>query len=332
MARKRLTAILLGLLSAGMLSGCYFLPQEEAMLDPPEVKVDTVEYMTYKAAKKDITKQSINTGSIVSSEQFDLYYENVSGAIKTIYVSAGEMVEKGQLVAELETGNLANEIDLQSLYTQKAQLKYNTAVSSGASESEIQSAKLDLQIEQSKYDQLQEELAQSRLIAPVSGQVSFAERLGAGEWVNAYRTLVTIIDPDKLQIELPVETLSNFPLGMEVILRYDKVIYDGIVAKTPLESPELLEKDTTNVYFDFVGEAPNFASVGKIADVIVVHAKRTGVIVIPKNMVRSFEDRRYVYLLENGEKVERDVTLGIDNATEIEIVEGLKEGEIIIVR
>ena len=42
--------------------------------------------------------------------------------------------------------------------------------------------------------------------------------------------------------------------------------------------------------------------------------------------------RKYVNVLENGLNNERDVRIGVETATEVEILEGIEEGEEIILR
>ena len=55
-------------------------------------------------------------------------------------------------------------------------------------------------------------------------------------------------------------------------------------------------------------------------------------IVIPKHLVKSDGEREYVQIYVDGEKIEVDVVTGITNATEVEIVSGLKAGDQVIVK
>ena len=314
-------------------SGCYFLPAEEKLLEPPVVNMENKEFAIYPVAKKDIVKQKIYSGNLVSASEENVFFKDASGAIKTIYVKPGEMVEKGQILASLETRELDYEIELQKLYTKRAKVLYDGVKSrKDAHKSEIESAKLEYEIEQTKLDNLTEQKAKSQLTAPVNGQVSFAERLRAGEWVDSYRTLVKIIDPNKILLKYESDALSQFELNMELDIRYDGEFYRGMVTKTPEQAKENLEENTQYIEVSFIEDMPDYTSIGNIADIVIVQAERKDAVVIPKNMVKTMEDRKYVFILEDGERVERDIKLGIDNATEVEIVEGLDEGEQIIIR
>ena len=149
-------------------SGCYFLPAEEKLLEPPVVNMENREYAIYPVAKKDIVKQKVYSGNLVSASEENVFFKDASGVIKTIYVKPGEMVEKGQILASLETRELDYEIELQKLYTKRAKVLYDGVKSrEDAHKSEIESAKLEFEIEQTKLDNLTEQKMKSQLIAPV---------------------------------------------------------------------------------------------------------------------------------------------------------------------
>lgn len=330
---KRILVLIAIISTMALASGCYFLPAEEKLLEPPVVNMENKEFAIYPVAKKDIIKQKIYTGNIVSASEESVFFKDASGAIKTIYVKPGEMVKKGQILASLETRELDHEIELQQLYTKRAKILYDGVKSrEDANRSEIESAKLEYEIEQTKLDNLTQQKAKAQLTAPVSGQVSFAERLRAGEWVDSYRTLVKIIDPNRIHLRYEDDSLSQFELDMELDVRFDGELYRGKVTKTPKEAKEELEENTQYIEVSFIKDMPSYTAIGNIADIIIVQASREDVVVIPKNMVKTYEDRKYVFILEDGERIERDIKLGIDNATEVEVVEGLEEGEQIIIR
>ena len=58
----------------------------------------------------------------------------------------------------------------------------------------------------------------------------------------------------------------------------------------------------------------------------------TGTVEIPSNAVYSNGINRYVYVIENGQRIHRDVKTGKTNLSETEILEGLEEGEHVYVK
>ena len=69
------------------------------------------------------------------------------------------------------------------------------------------------------------------------------------------------------------------------------------------------------------------------ADITAVFAAHENAVVISKTLVKTDGDRSYVSILdENDNKIDDDVTVGITNATEAEILTGLKAGDRVVVR
>jgi hypothetical protein len=49
-----------------------------------------------------------------------------------------------------------------------------------------------------------------------------------------------------------------------------------------------------------------------------------------KTLIKNYSGRNYVVLLEDGMRVERDVEIGLETGTDVEIVSGLEPGEQVI--
>jgi len=130
------------------LSGCYFFPEEEKLLDPPVLKVEDVTYSTYKAVKKTIVNKAATTGYCVSKNQVNCSFK-ADGAIMTVHVRAGDTVKEGDLLAEYNTGDLEYTLREQQLKVQQAQNTYN---SNGSENSRLQ-----LEIEKNTLAKLQNE-------------------------------------------------------------------------------------------------------------------------------------------------------------------------------
>lgn len=320
----KLTLAIIAAVTATSMSGCYFFPDEEKLLDPPTVKIEDVTYSTYTAKTKTIADQTIVSGYVTSKTESYSYFTESGGVMKTIYVRAGEFVEAGDLLAELDTGDLDYRLEQQKLIVQRAQLYYNQSGSA--------TDRLTLEMEQSTLTEYQREFDASHIYAKISGQVGFVESINAGAPVTPYKVIVKIIDPENLYVKYTSNTLKDFPLGKDVTIAIGENTYPGVVSKTPAEAIANGEEDTSSVWIDFTEGIPGFASVGTLADVTAVYTVHENAVVIPKTLIKSIDDRTYVQLLVNDEKVEVDVTTGIENATEIEVLTGINAGDKVVVR
>lgn len=332
-SKKMLSLLICTALSVCTLSGCYFLPDEEEILEPPTVKQSEVTYTTITAKRKDLVRQIIATGSIASSVNQAQAFESQGGVIKNIYVFPGDVVEAGALLAELETYDLDEQIETQSLYVKRAELTHQIAVEKGYSQAEIDKAALDIQLEQNELDKLNAQKENAKLYAKMSGTVSAVTSKAVGEYINVGETVATLIDVSDLYLNIFPTDLTAFKLDTEVFIRIDGVLYDGYVSRS---SDMITYEETDNgkyfVEIKFKDSLPISSAVGNLADVILVLDSREDVVVISNNLIKNISGQSVVYVLEDGKKVERFIEVGLQTGSESEIISGISEGELIIIR
>ncbi len=320
------------ILSMTGMTGCFFFPAEEELLEPPTVAIEDIAYSTYTAKQKTIEDKTVATGYVFCKSQYDASFPESGGTLKTIYVTAGQHVEEGDLLAELDVGDLDYLYKQQQLIVQKAQIAYN---SSGTAD-----ARLTLEMEQNTLTEYERQLNNSRIYAGMTGEVCFVQDMDPGTTVTAYKTIIKIVDPSQLCIQYSSSNMKSFPLGEEVTITVDGEDYSGYVSKTPTDVKEGLYddfpavmKDTSSIYCEFTDGTPSFLTVGQTADITAVFARHENAVVISKTLVKTDGDRTYVTILdENDTKKEVDVTVGITNATEAEILTGLNAGDRVVVR
>lgn len=312
------------------LTGCYFFPSEEELLEPPTVAIEDVAYSTYTARIKTIEDKVTAAGYVTSKHEYEASFPESGGTLKKIYVTPGQFVEEGELLAELDTGDLEYLTEQQRLIVQKAALTANSS----------KSAQLDYEMQQNTLKEYERRLANSRLYSGMSGQVCFTESLKPGSTVTAYKTVVKVVDPENLFIKYTSNSLKAFRLNAEVVITVGGEDFAGYVSKTPTDVIEglydeypALAEDTESIFCEFTDGLPSFLTIGTVADIAAISAVHENVVVISKNLVKTDGERTYVTILdENENKKEVDVVTGIQNATEIEIVSGLNAGDKVVVR
>lgn len=332
--KKRIVQIIIAAAAALSLSGCYFFPAEEELLEPPTVPIEDVAYSTYTAKVKDIENKIMASGYVTAKVEFNAGFTESGGTLKKIHVVPGQLVEEGDLLAELDTGNLEYLYEQQKLIVEKARLTY---LASGSATDQ-----LDYEMQQNTLTEYERLRNVSRLYAGMSGQVCFIQDMRPGEEVTAYKTIIKIIDPTKLFVKYTSSTLRAFPLNQEVTITVDGIDYQGYVSKTPsdvveglYDEYEELASNTDSIFCEFTGDIPGYLTVGKLADIAAIIEVHKDAVVISKTLVKTDDEtgRNYVIILdENDSKIEVDVTVGITNATEAEILTGLKAGDRVVVR
>ncbi|WP_256761162.1 efflux RND transporter periplasmic adaptor subunit [Cohnella sp. WQ 127256] len=340
MSRTIKQAVVLGLtiVLGSALAGCSLLPREEEALNPPLVKPAQENYTTVNVAKGSIVK-SINGSGTFESIQTDVsQFTGQGGRIDKILVKSGDVVKKGDVLVQLILDGLDLKLKEQQLALEKA--KYGFQLARNAEEQELKIAQLLLEIEQIKYDRLSEEYSNKQLVAGIDGQVVFAETLKEGDYIEAYQTLVIVADPNNLRIAIRVDNPADIRevevgVAADITYKQDKVV--GKVVQTPSSSPETLNKDLAEKYaktiYIEVPKQPKNVSIGSMADVKIITQQRDNVLKIPRSGLRSYLGRNFVRVLEDGKRLrEVDVETGLTGSTEIEVVQGLTEGQVIVMQ
>ena len=70
--------------------------------------------------------------------------------------------------------------------------------------------------------------------------------------------------------------------------------------------------------------------VGDVAQVTITLARKDDALWLPPQAVRAFEGRRFVVVKDGDRQRRQDVKVGIISTDRIEILEGVKEGDVII--
>ena len=334
MNKKRLKGIASATLIAlmvGAFSGCGILPKEEETLAPPLVAPQKAAYTTYKVAKGVIEDSYAATGSMVSSDESSLYFTDGSKRIKHITVKVGDTVKKGQVLVETEAGDIDLQVKIEQYTVQMKQVDYNSAAAlSDANNTE--KARLTLLIEQTKLQQLLNQQQASRLVSPINGQVTFVESVQDGATFDAFKTLVTVANPNSLLVNCVYKADQGVKVGMKAKL---KIGTNNLVGSV-ISIPQATTTTTTNTSLPPKGisiRVDNLPSGTKISDPVSVSIalqSKSDVLVVPINGVQSYNSVYSVQTWDGTIKKEVNIQIGIKTATQVEIVSGVAEGQQII--
>lgn len=141
---------ILSCIAAAMLavSGCSLLPAEEAVLAPPLKEPPKVTYETETVKKGNIEKVIRTPGSFVSIDNCNIFFKYKSGRLKKIYVTYGQEVKKGTLLAELDSEGIEGDIQQKQIALEKAQIAYNQLVAGQQKDAEA----TQYSLEKARYD------------------------------------------------------------------------------------------------------------------------------------------------------------------------------------
>lgn len=325
---KKLSFLGIGGIISLSLSGCYFFPDEEEVLAPPLIETPKISYTTVDVTKGNIEKKISVSGSFTSEHLENLYFKFRGGYLKSVNANLGDKVNAGDVIAELDTDSLVSQIKQQEITVRINELRYESKKLNPSTNSlEIEEAKLNVESAKLRLDDLKREYEKSNLYSTISGVIVYVDNVSPGDYANVNRTLVTVADPAKLLLQYKGDNSSDFLQGTEVDVKYEKNIYKAEVVASPYNFPLDADKNLRSSVYFRLKELPKEVEIGDSAEVTLILEKKEDVIVVPRSMVSSYGGRSYVQVLENGMKFERDVELGIQTPTEVEIKKGLNVGD-----
>ena len=192
---------------------------------------------------------------------------------------------------------------------------------------------------QRRLDKAQKKVEDGRIIAPQNGQL-LAISISEGDTVTAFDPLVEIADPSQLEVasELGAEQMKQLAEGQPVeinTLSRPDVVMPAIIRLMPAPygsggSGAVQEQDRTTRFkiLDLKGQEVEAGVT--IVKIRIVLEHKDNVLWLPPEAVRSFEGRRFVVVREGDRERRVTVKTGIETEDKIEILEGLKEGDVIV--
>lgn len=328
-----------------IISGCSFLPTEETVLAPPLAEPPQIEYQMVEVIKGDIVSSISGVGALTPKNYIDLHYTENGGRIEEVHVSQGDWIEKGQVLAELETGNLKFDIQQLELDVEKSRLRLAQTRENNQDWRTIRIEELNHEGIQNRLKLLKAQLSEARIIAPIDGIVTFTTDLESGDHIGAYESIIQVAETSELQIQYQAPNAVNLnpvSLGMEAIIKLDDPESDGVievmaeVVQIPTSVPTDVSSKNPEYYKGLVvlntDDLPEAVGIGDRVDFEIILAQKEDTLIIPKTALRTFSGRNYVQMMIDGSRREIDIQTGVENSRQIEVLEGIDEGDKLIVR
>ena len=310
------------------------------------VKVQTV-------ARQRLVRTVGGTGTIEARQKITIT-PDLGGKIARIYVDEGDRVAKGQVLAEIDTESLRLQLKQAEAGQAVAEAAHKDAVrnkermgrlfkENAVSEQQFEQVKLGLEAAQAQLEQARaavnmasHALDISIMKAPFAGIIA-ARNAEVGDVVNPMMGgfsptsgVLTLVDFSKVKISLDVsqDTVLQIRKGQPaalIVASYPGRVFSGKVTIANLAADSMTKKFGVEVTVD----NPDLTlRPGTFGEVVIEVESRENALVVPQMAVI---DRGFVYVAQGGKAVKRAVRLGLQTSQAVEVLDGLKEGESVIV-
>ena len=281
----------------------------------------------------------VSNGKVIAGGQADLRFET-AGIIAHIYVKNGDFVRKGQKIAELDKFRLANKTVQAKDALEKSKLELqDVLIGQGypaGDTSKVPADIMRLARVKSGYDQSLSlyELAKyeeehATLTAPFDGVVAnlFSKPYNAASASDAFCTIVGTqgMEADFTVLESELPLIKN---GDKVIVTPYADAASGYEGRITQINPLVDDKGMVKVKA-VVGSKGKLFSGMNVR--INVHRSLGEQLVIPKSAVVLRSGKQVVFTLKEGKARWNYIQTSLENAEHYSVVDGLKEGDTVIV-
>ena len=355
---------LISLLMCLLLCAPCALAEEAApqLMEPAGVQLNAT-----KAFIGDISSIAVHPASVVPYVE-EFFFEQ-EGVIEEMHVIIGQQVKAGdplitldteaetervealrRQLEELETNTAYElelaEIDLAILDAEWRHLqKQGDATAAALKQLDIEEKKLALelaadlrQLEKdqliSELERLEAEIRKNVLYAPFDGRVAYmSSEWRHGDYVSAFTPLIYLADDTKLMVESDYISNSTLDSAHAVYAQVGSRRY--AMTSTAVDEKKYMAQVLAGVKLrrQFTFDEPDETlEAGQYAVICVESNYRADVLLVPTNTLYSADRTRYLYVMENGVRVRRDVKTGVSTDWYTQITEGLQEGELVYVK
>ena len=175
-------------------------------------------------------------------------------------------------------------------------------------------------------------LADTVVRSPISGAVK-EKHASRGAYLTVNGKIVTLvkINPLRLRADVPESSAAAVRTGQTVNVTVDAFPNRTFTGRVARIGPSLDEKTRALTIEAEVANAGNLLRPGMFAKSRLITTANAPAVMVPQRAVALAAGLSKVFVIENGKAVERIVKTGATDGDLIEIVEGVKDGEIVAV-
>jgi HlyD family secretion protein len=290
-------------------------------------------------------------GQLKAEAQVNLQSQTI-GTVEKLYVKEGDLVSKGQLVCLLDQKNAEANLDLAQAQFDQADHIFARSESLFAqnliASQEYESAKASYKTAKARMEQAQDSYDKTMIISPITGTITQlnieeGETVMIGTMNNAGTVLMVVADLTKMMgiIDLDETEVPSVKTGMKALVRMDVFpdsTFYGTVSKVgymPKQNVLSAVEQTTDFEVEIKLDK-TFADLrpGMSINTEIITGKKDSILIIPiqsagRRKLKG-EETQTVFVVEKGSAKLKAIKTGMSSETDIEILEGLQPGDIVI--
>ncbi|NVK65916.1 MAG: efflux RND transporter periplasmic adaptor subunit [Flavobacteriales bacterium] len=261
---------------------------------------------------------------------------NTSGKVKRLNFNLGSNVRKGQVIGSIDSD--IKSINLKNAELQAKKLKKDFQrikelfEGNAATQVELDNAEFNYKNAEYQVESLKQQIQDGNLVSPINGVV-VSKDIEVGEFMSAGKPAAHVVDLSKMKTLVMVSEKDVYQLkeGMKVTVTSD------LFADAPMEgtisfiSPNGDANHNYEVEVLITDASKKNLKAGTFVSVAFDIQSKGSLLQIPKKALIEGVTNPAAYVAKGSSVTLKKLVLGRDLGENIEVLSGLKEGELVVV-
>lgn len=320
------------LLTVTTLTGCASDTKDDEPLVVVSADEGKTKYKTTMVTVGDVTKTGKVTVNYVQSDEQNVSFSVSGRFVSEVYVKSGDHVQKGDKLASLSSAE--QEERMKEL---EYEIEKNTYILGLLLEDEekdkyrIQDIEDSIELDTYEYEKLQAEIEDGTVYADRDGSVSWVKNLLQGSVSVAGEKVMIVIDDSEcvfvLKASEKTKNISKDDIQrLKISIGAGRGEYDIEPINTDDWGSELYYRVTDEYDASVI-------TAGSTGTFEVTIDKKENVLRVSPRAIYGEGEGKYVFVIgQNGQREPRWITTGLEGDSFVEVLEGLTEGERVILK
>jgi RND family efflux transporter MFP subunit len=302
---------------------------EEDGEELPPVPIETATVV------QDTVASTYTASATLEAERHVDLIAKVDATVEKIRVEEGDNVSKSAVLAVLDDRELRIQVQRFEFAVAGAEAEHERvqalAKQDLASQRQLEEARRALHEAQAQRDDARLKLSYTEIRAPFGGKVT-RRLIEVGQTVRPGLQVFSLADMNPLLVRvfLPEEEILHIRQGQSVQVRLDADPDLKLSGRVRQVAP-LVDRQTGTVKVTVeVAEQAHQVRPGSFVRVFITTDVHPTALVLPKRCLVEETGKRYVFVVQDDTVVVRDIELGYEEADRYEILEGLSQGDQVV--
>ncbi|MBX2806970.1 MAG: efflux RND transporter periplasmic adaptor subunit [Hyphomicrobiales bacterium] len=289
---------------------------------------------TARVAAAPLSERVTAIGTLISDESVTIRPE-VAGRIVEIGFEEGKPVKKGDMLIKLddalpraELADAQARLDLAERNFKRTEELFSNKVATARSRDEAQSS---LAIGTASMELARVKLAKYVLTAPFDG-IAGLRLVSRGDYVSIGEDIVNLeaIDPIKADFRIAERFLPAIRTGQPIEVNVDAYAGQSFTGEVYAIDPNIDASGRSIIIRARIDNSEQLLRPGLFARIALIMETKPKALTVPEQAIVPRGENQFVYRVIEGKARQVAVRLGTRRAGQVEIVEGLDEGDVVI--